>query len=573
MEKLNKAFQLNPLYEADGYKVGHNAMLAPNTVREYWHWVPRKLKYMHKSIEKIMSAGQQLDVRYIHSNFQQFFFDQPREVALKFGEDMSKYLMMDYNGDHFAELHDLGYLPIEIQSLPEGVFTNANIPHMTGINTVDGYAWLGLFLETMFSKLAWQLPTTATVGYQFKKNAVEWVNKTDSENLWLADFMCHDFHSRGGNPFTSIAAGLGHSFSNSGGDTLNVIPASRYYYDFDENEVPVYSVNASEHSVTCTGIFYYKNQLEAGLLPDEIVKYYSFDVECEGSIEEPDYLAIAEYLNLRDWIKKFPKGILSVVSDTFDLWKLITYILPRLKEEIMARDGKLVIRPDSGYPPDITCGFNCKIEECDINLGKGQQHLKWRVPIDNQKNAYYCETRKEAEDYIADNPELKGVVELLWDIFGGTTSKEGYKVLDSHIGAIYGDAINLEKQVEIYSRLADKGFAATNIVLGIGSFTYVMLTRDSAGYAAKGAWFETLDAGYRKEFEIFKDPATDNGTKKSLRGFQFVKLVDGEYEVVSGVSERMAFSEANELKTIYRNGEFFNQTTLTEIRERINQTL
>jgi nicotinamide phosphoribosyltransferase len=540
MEKLNKTLKLNPLYESDGYKVGHHAMLADGTIDEYWTWIPRSLKYMHPSIDRIMSSGQQLVWRYIHSNFQELFFDKPIEEAQKFGRDMSKYLMMDYNADHFSELHKLGYLPVRIKALPEGIFTKPNIPHMTGINTVPGYASLGLYLETLVSKLAWQLPTAATIAHKFKENAVEWAKKTDPENLWLADFMCHDFHSRGGNPFTSIAVGLGHAMSNSGSDTLNVIPASRYYYDFDENEVPVYSVNASEHSVTCTGIFFYEKKLRSGLLNHEIVAYYTSTADSEGSVENPDYLAIAELLNLRDWLAKFPKGILSVVSDTMNLWKLITHILPRLKKEILAREGKLVIRPDSGDPVDIICG------------------KKW----DDEQNPH---------DEYADCIE-KGVVELLWDIFGGEETSTGYRRLDSHIGAIYGDSINLERQIAIYTRLADKGFAATNIVVGVGSYTYVMLTRDSAGYAAKGAWFRTLEhiAGEEvlTEYNIYKDPYTDGGTKKSLKGFQAV-LADaaGEY---FGKSE-CTHEEEKEgfLRVIYEDGKFYNQETLVGIREKL----
>ena len=541
MSKLNKTFKINPLYEADGYKPSHIHMLAPNVSREYWNWIPRSLKYMHPSIEKVMSAGQQLTWRYIHSNFQELFFDQPVEVALKFGRDIAKYIMMDYDAKHFAELHQLGYLPVEIKSLPEGMFTKNNIPNMTGINTVDGYAWLGLFLETLISKLSWQMPTAATIGFQFKKNAIEWVKKTDVENLWLADYMCHDFHSRGGNPYSSIAVGLGHALSNSGSDTINIIPASRYYYDFDEEEVPVNSVNASEHSVTCTGIFYYERLLKEGKLNHEIEKYYSFDVPCEGSVENPDYLAISEYLNLRDWLSNFPKGILSVVSDTFDLWKLITYILPRLKEEIMARDGKLVIRPDSGDPADIICGTT--------------PHCSTKTYEDNRQNQH------------------KGVIELLADIFGYTTNNQGFKVLDSHIGAIYGDSINLERQIDIYQRLVEKGFAVTNVVLGVGSYTYIMLTRDSAGYAIKGNWFETLLEGERTQYNIFKDPITDSGTKKSLKGFQFVYEKDGEIEAECEVSEEKYNSEENLLKTIYKDGKFHNQTSLTEIRESISKLL
>lgn len=553
MEKLNKTFKINPLYESDGYKVGHKAMLAENTSVEYWTWIPRSIKYMHPSIDGIMSAGEQLVWRYIHSSFQELFFDQPVEMAEKFGRDMSKYLMMDYDANHFSELHKLGYLPVRIKAIPEGTFTKPNIPHMTGINTVDGYAWLGLYLETLVSKLAWQLPTAATIAHRFKQNAVEWVTKTDPENLWLADFMCHDFHSRGGNPFTSIAVGLGHAMSNSGSDTLNVIPASRYYYDFDENEVPVYSVNASEHSVTCTGIFFYEKKLRAGLLNHEIVAYYTSTVASEGSVQNPDYLAIAELLNLRDWLEKFPKGILSVVSDTMDLWKVITHILPRLKKEILAREGKLVIRPDSGDPVDIICGI-------DNNNVNGVR--------ENCTYEEYCNVMIKP---VSLN-EFKGVIELLWDIFGGETTSAGYKRLDSHIGAIYGDSINLERQIDIYTRLDAKGFSSTNIVVGVGSYTYVMLTRDSAGYAAKGAYFETLerlgDDEVRTSYDIYKDPVTDNGTKKSLKGFQAVHIDDsGEYFVKSECTKE----EENEgvLQIIYENGNFYNQTTLSKIRERL----
>jgi nicotinamide phosphoribosyltransferase len=555
MQKLNKTFKINPLYEADGYKVGHPLMIAPNTSREYWTWIARSSKYMPAGIKKIMSAGQQITWRYIHSIFQENFFDQPVDVAHKFTKDMSDYLMMPYDFDGFSKLHTLGYIPVEIKALKEGTLTNPNIPHMSGINTVDGYAWLGLFLETLVSKLSWQCSTAATIALEFKKNAVKTVKETDPETLWLADFMCHDFHSRGGNPFTSIAVGLGHAFSHKGSDTLNVIPASRYYYDFDEDQVPIYSVNASEHSVTCTGIFYYEKQLREGNLNHEIEWYYSFkDIPSEGSIENPDFLAIAECLNLRDWLKKFPKGILSVVSDTFDLWKLITYILPRLKDLILAREGKLVIRPDSGDPVDIVCGnYNDS-----VNKRLGIEPLA---------------------------PENKGVVELLWDIFGGETTSTGYKRLDSHIGCIYGDSINLERQVNIYTRLAAKGFAATNIVVGVGSYTYVYLTRDSAGYAIKGAWFETIelkDYEYHNEangspvyetttYNIYKDPITDGGTKKSLKGFQFVYEQDGEIMVEGEISEGKYNSEENLLKTIYKNGQFFNQITLEEIRETVNQ--
>lgn len=585
MNKLNKTFKINPLYESDGYKVGHPMMIADGTDFEYWTWIPRNLKYMPQGIDKIMSSHQQMVWRYIHSNFQELFFDQPVEVAHQFTSDMSKYLMIPYDFQGFAQLHELGYLPVRIKALPEGVFTDKNIPHMTGINTVKGYAWLGLFLETLVSKLAWQGPTTATIGSKFKRNAVEWVKKTDVNNLWLTDFMCHDFHSRGGNPFTSIAVGLGHAMSNKGSDTLNVIPASRYYYDFPENEVPVFSVNASEHSVTCTGIFKYERQLKSGKLNHEIEWYYSFkDLPSSGYVEAPDYLAIAECLNLRDWLKKFPTGILSVVSDTMDLWKVITHILPRLKPEILVRDGKLVIRPDSGHPVDITCGLDYheidEREDYDDNyeLVKYEDEFyqpEWVSYNNGDGEWIFNKLEKQPSE-----SERKGVIELLWDIFGGSINDQGFKVLDSHIGAIYGDSINLERQVAIYDRLFGKGYASTNIILGIGSFTYVMLTRDSAGYAAKGAWFECEGEGY----DIYKDPITDDGTKKSLKGLQMVwnnnpncqgnqLLYDGHDDIKVKGECTLEEEQSGLLQIIYEDGKFFNQTTLTEIRERINSVI
>jgi len=503
MKKLDKTFKLNPLYEADGYKIGHKRMLAENTTKLYGTWIPRSLKYMHPSITKIMSAGQQLVVRYIHSHFKELFFDQPIEVAQKFSRDMTKYLSLPYDGTHFEDLHKLGYLPFKVKALPEGIYTNPNIPHATFINTVDGYAWLTLYLETMFSKLAWQLPTVATIGAKFKKNAVEWVTKTDPNNLWLTDYMCHDFHSRGGNPFTSIAAGIGHALSNTGSDTLNVIEAARYYYDVPEEEVCINSVNASEHSVSTTKIF-----------------------------------TVGEKQMLLDWLKEFQTGILSWVIDTFSTWDAIK-LAGECKEEIMSRDGKLTFRPDSGNPVDIICG---------TQLASYRNGIGW----------------KHRTDWTN---EEKGVVELLWDMFGGTVNDQGYKVLDTHVSVIYGDSINLERQIQIYERLEAKGFASTNILVGVGSFSYQYMTRDQAGYAAKGAWFENNGKG----IDIYKEPVTDDGTKKSLKGLlQVAYDPNGELQVFQQCTKEQ--EEKGELKTIYEDGKFYNQITLSEIRERLKNT-
>lgn len=537
------------LFWSDGYKIGHAGMLAPGTSRLYGTWIPRSLKHGPKGASKIVSFGQQLVVKWLHYEFQENFFNRPVEEAEQFVKDMSKYLNLNYNGDHFINLHKLGYLPVKIQALPEGIETNPNIPHMTFVNTVDGYAWLTLFLETFISSLAWKAPTSATIALQYRRRCEEWVKKTDPQNVGLIPWLCHDFSARGLDPYSQIASGLGHAIAFMGSDTLPVIPSARFFYNESKEEVAIGSVNASEHSVTTTGIFYYLKKMKDGMLDDKIKEYYSFDVPCEGSVENPDYLAIAEWLNLKRWLRLYGEGILSIVSDTFDLWKLITFILPRLKDEIVLRNGKLVVRPDSGDPVDIICGTY------------QPHHGDY-----NQRNQ---------------NPEFKGVIELLADGFGYTINEQGYKVLPSYIGAIYGDSITLDRQIEIYERLAAKGFASTNIVLGIGSYTYQYNTRDTCGFAAKGAWFETKEnvegAGLDELLEIFgnniyKDPITDDGTKKSLKGFQLVYLDEnGEYQVESEVSEERAYSSENILHVIYNDGDFYNETTLTKVRSCIDK--
>ena len=549
------SFNCNSLYYVDGYKLSHKEMLAPGTTKLYGTWIPRSLKHAPKGIDKIVSFGQQLVWKWIHDEFEEnFFYTEKRKnlenpnsstfqnalnmgellelknKALSFSKDMLLYLGMDFNGEHFEKLWDLGYLPIKVKALPEGIETNPNIPHMTFVNTVDGFAWLTLYLETIVSSLAWKPSTSATIARLYRKQAEEWVKKTDPDNLLLVDYMCHDFSARGLNPHDMVSSGLGHATSFRGSDTLSVIPAARYFYNEPENEVCINSVNASEHSVSTTKIF-----------------------------------TVGEQQMISDWLKIFPKGILSIVADTFDLWKLITEYLPNIKEEILARDGKLVIRPDSGDPVDIICG-----DAFDATTGE-------YIYVDESYFRDY--THKQ-------NCEYKGVIELLWDIFGGTINEQGYKVLDPHIGAIYGDSITLERQLEIYKRLESKGFAATNIVLGVGSFTYQYNTRDTLGFAAKGAWFEVKDTGKCncghtiecdciKEYNIYKDPITDDGTKKSLKGLLRVDYVNDygqKNPEIKVFTEQTPLQESTGLlQVIYEDGKFYNQTSLTEIRKKLNE--
>ncbi|WP_299677549.1 nicotinate phosphoribosyltransferase [uncultured Dokdonia sp.] len=482
---------MNSILITDGYKTGHHQQYPVGTEEVYSNWTPRSNTYAPNGCKKVVSFGQQYVFQWIHDYFQDHFFSKPKsEVCKEIKEELSLYLGTDYDVTHFEQLHELQYLPIRVKSLPEGVEAPIRIPMITIVNTHKDFYWITNFLETIISTMLWQPMTSASIALQYKRIFKHWALLTDKEHVDFIDVQGHDFSMRGmGGLQSALASGMGHASVFLGSDTLPVIKELRTYYKAEGFVVG--SVNATEHSVMCAGT---KN--------DEINTF-------------------------RALMNTYPTGILSIVSDTWDLWKVVTEYLPILKNEILERDGKLVIRPDSGDPVTIICGEN-------IQLG-------------------------------GNTPQKKGVIELLWDVFGGTINKQGFKVLNPHIGAIYGDSITIERAEKICKRLHDKGFASTSVVLGIGSFTYQFKTRDTFGFAMKAT--SVVVAGKRRE--IFKDPITDNGIKKSAKGLLKVIKVGDTYELRDQVTEQE--EKEGVLKTIYENGVFKRVTTLEEIRNRINQ--
>jgi len=501
---------MNSLLLTDGYKTGHHQQYPSNTTLVYSNFTPRSNKYAPKNCEQVVSFGQQMIMKQIHESFQNDFFSKPKEeVCGEMKRELSLYLNTDYDVSHFERLHDLGYLPINVKVIKEGTLVPFKIPVLTIYNTDPDFFWLTNYLETIISNLLWKPMTSATIAYTYRKILTKWQEKTDKEKSWFIDWQGHDFSMRGMDSIdATISSGLGHLTSFSGTDSLPSIYGARKYYG--ETGFVGGSVNATEHSV-----------MSAGSKENELNTF-------------------------RRLLNTYPTGILSVVSDTWDLWKVCTEYVTILKEEILARDGKLVIRPDSGNPVHIICGYS----------------------------------GKEGDEYVdPTTPKGKGVIELLWDVFGGTINEQGYKVLDSHIGAIYGDSITIDRADEICRRLELKGFASTNIVLGIGSFTYQYNTRDTLGFAMKATYVEfeenflatpeSTEWGVRTVGQnIFKDPITDDGTKKSATGLLFVgKSDDGEIRLFDKVDWNLECK--GQLQTIYKDGKFYNETTLTEIKNRL----
>jgi len=479
---------MNPLLLTDGYKLGHKEQYPEGTTLVYSNWTPRKSRI--KDLDMVVFFGLQYVIKeYLIERFNTFFFQQPKEVVIhEYKTYVDAYLGVDYDTAHIEALHDLGYLPMEIKALPEGTEVPVRTPMFTIVNTLPEFFWLTNYLETLLSNIIWQPCTSATIAKQYRTILTKFAQETDKENIGFVDWQGHDFSMRGMSGVeSSLLSGMGHALSFTGSDTLPILKTFETHYGTDiHNELIIGSVNATEHSVMC-----------AGNKDDELGTF-------------------------RRLLQTYPAGILSVVSDTWDLWKVLTDYLPQLKNEILERDGKLVIRPDSGDPVDIICGCN------------------------------------------HENPVIaKGVVQLLWETFGGTINAQGYKVLNPKIGAIYGDSITIERATQICERLKRNGFATTNIVLGIGSFTYQYNTRDIFGFAMKATYVEVQGEGR----EIFKDPVTDDGTKKSAKGL--IQLFKKEGKI--HFRDQVTPEEEKEglLQTVFKDGKLVREERLSEIREQM----
>lgn len=491
------------LLAADGYKQSHRQLYPEGTTRILVNWTNRSNKLFPEAEHAVVFGLQAFIQSYLVEAWAPFFAADEDEVARLFEATLSSYFgPNDIGSDHVRALHRLGYLPLDIKALPEGTLVPFGVATLTVENTLDEFYWLPNYIETALSASIWHPSTTATMALVYRELTEKWAKRTGGD-LAAVDFQAHDFSMRGQTSIESVAAsGAGHLTSFLGTDSMPSFDFIDRYYP-GENGWVAASVPATEHSVMCI-----RGQ--------------------EGELETFNKI-----------LDVFPTGIVSAVSDGFDLWKVLTETLPALKDRIMGRDGKLVIRPDSGDPVDILCGTI-------HGDSTGPQSA-----------------RSESEHWSQLPAEL-GVVELLWHIFGGTVNEAGYKVLDSHIGVIYGDSINLDRATRIFERLEAKGFASTNVVLGIGSFTYQFTTRDALGSAVKATW--ALVDG--KSVDIQKDPVTGH-SKKSAKGRIAVYRKNGELVQFDQVSEW----EANEslLQTVWKDGSFEVHQSFADIRARLTK--
>jgi nicotinamide phosphoribosyltransferase len=505
-----------PVLLKDFYKVGHPFQYPKDTSLIYSNFTPRGTRRPDsESIGGVIFFGLQYFIEeYLVRQFGDNFFDVSK------GEVLDTYRRRLWNAlgpdcitlDHIGDLHDLGYLPLRIKAVPEGSLVPYRVPALTIHNTEPEFYWLTNMVETLMSNVLWLPSTSATTAFGYRRRFEKYAKLTGADRDFVK-WQGHDFSMRGLPGIEAAClSGAAHLLSFTGTDTIPAIDFLEEYYGADsDKELVGGSVPATEHSVMCMG------------------------------------MQDGEFETFRRLITKvYPQGIVSIVSDTWDFWKVLTDYLPRLWADVLAREGKVVIRPDSGNPVDIICG-------------------------DSTSNVAHINA---------------GAIATLYSVFGGKTNAAGYKELDPHIGLIYGDSITPARQNEILEKLAAKGFASSNVVLGIGSFTYQYVTRDTDGWAMKATYGERrhelgldMPAGWQTVGQaISKDPATDNGVKKSAsgllrigRGFPEPGPVDGTLYLQENCT--WAEEATGELKTVFEDSVPYRVQTLAQIRAKVESQL
>ena len=508
---------INTLLLKDFYKACHSEMIPQNMTKSVSYFTPRKSRI--DMWPTVVNFGLQAFIKeWLIENFNKNFFNKSEEEVINeytrvldntFGKGI-------YSIEKIQKLHRLGYLPIEIWALPEGVEVPMRVPIFGVTNTHPDFAWLGQALESLISAELWYPMITATVGHTYRKIVNKWYNKTVDNNVpkrrALGNF---DFRGdMGVDASLKAAGGWLLSFVNTA--TVPAIPWMEKMYNCNcEKEEVGFGAVSTEHFVMCSNS--------------------AFD-----TLNNPDY----EYADIdphreRIFIKKlltelYPNTSFSCVSDSYDYWNVVENILPTLKDEILAHNGCMLVRGDSGDCVEV----------------------------------------------------VTKTVFKLWDIFGGTVNSKGYKVLDPHVKALYGDSITIERAEKIFSILEENGFAANNVSLGVGSFSQHCImengilkpfTRDTFSMAIKAVYAEFTDKdGNIIPINVYKDPKTDRetgeGFKKSQKGCCIVyNDQDDEYNYTDGHDWLTAsHSYLQKLRPVFRDGKLLVDESLTTIRTRLN---
>lgn len=486
-------FKTNPMLLIDFYKAVHAEMLPKDITKSVSYFTPR-MSRVNRWDSVVMFGLQGFIKTYLIDYFNDEFFNKPfDEVISGYKRVMDATLGENaYKIEKIEKLHKLGYLPIEIVALPEGTIVPMHVPMFGITNTHKDFAWLPQSLESLISAESWHPMIAATVGYTYRQIVDYYYDLTcDDETSRARALGAFDFRGEECTD-SAIKAGAGWCLSFLNTATVPTIPYLEKNYKCDCTKEPVaFGSPSTEHSVMCSNF---------AVDGDEIT------------------------LLRRLLTEIYPNTSFSAVLDSYDYWNVIDNILPQLKPEILAHNGCMLMRGDSGDCVEV----------------------------------------------------VTKTVFKLWEEFGGTTNSKGYKVLDPHVKAIYGDSITVQRCEQIYKILMENGFACSNVALGVGSFSFQCIeedgilkpfTRDTFSSCIKATYCEIDD----KPFPIFKNPK-DGGFKKSQKGCCVVikgsddKLiyVDGRTWEEAHVSGKDA--KANLLQPIFKDGQLIKEQSLAEIR-------
>ncbi len=473
---------MNPIFLIDFYKVGHVSQYPAGVTQVYSNWTPRKSR--EPGCEAVVFFGLTYFIKkYLIEEFHYNFFRTPWEdIAHQYLEVMRATLnVANPKIDHIKALWNKGYLPIKIWALPEGTKSPLGVPQLVITNTDPKFFWLPNYLETLMSCILWKPSTSATKALRYRRIFEHWAAQFGEKDLSYIDWQGHDFSMRGMSGVEdAVLSGMGHLTCFSGTDSVPAILAAQKYYGADLTVGG--SVPATEHSVMSAG-------------------------EQDGEYETFERLITETY----------PTGIVSIVSDTWDLWKVLTDYIPRLRKAIWERDGKIVIRPDSGDPVKIMIG----------------------------------------------DPESSNMAARL-GVLNMLSLQLGHKNgLIQNAAAIYGDSITEERANLILEGCIKNGLSPRNAIFGIGSYTYEYVTRDTHGFAMKA----TAVVRDGELVAIFKDPVTDDGTKKSAKG---IVVPQWCYENLHAVDMQPSQALDNcAFDLVYSNGSLLVDPTFDEIRKRV----
>lgn len=501
----------NPILINDFYKLCHMLQFKPEITSLTSYLTPRASRLKSEGINEVVFFGLSGYIqKYIEEEFENHFFARSfdlirREVheVLHHGLNYSND-MIDKTLAHLLKLHCLGYLPVEINAVPEGTLVPMGVPCVEIRTTDPNLAWVGQALEASLSAAIWQPMISATVGLEYRKIVEKAFAQTVNDTISARTGMC-DFSMRGQESNESaIASSAGWLTAMWNSSTVAARDYIQTVYLDQPEDLFICGLTSTEHAVMTTHAC-----IDGG---DETNTYaYLFDLYKNESF--------------------------AAVCDSYDFWNVLTNILPKFKSTIIERGqrGKFIgVRHDSAEPVEALCGIPVfKWEEylsgagwmspelygnCCFIDAQGNERIHY---LDKESNSYRTEERKRTW-------EEKGMVETMYELFGGDINRKGYKVLIPGIKAVYGDSITIPRAKEIYRRLAAKGFAANNVSLGVGSFSFQCMeakdghllpfTRDTFSIAIKCTYATYKDKeGKEHEMMVFKDPAGFSG-KKSQKG-------------------------------------------------------